>query len=162
MPPVAGVPAGWTQTIKELRLTAGAGVLTVPVPADSYTAPLRWQADTGLPGTMVGGYFIGPIQGGQAFVDAYGLSKTAMYLNWLWQDSGTGSNNPAGLQASGTVPQPAQAVAWIKATAVSAVIAVTSPDSPLATYLTSLLGPPATHSGGVLGWTVPPGYGSQG
>ncbi|MCW2929663.1 MAG: hypothetical protein JWM19_625 [Actinomycetia bacterium] len=162
MTPVPGVPAGWAQTIRGLRLPASAGVLTVPVPADSYTAPLRWQADTGLPASMVGGYFIGPVQGGQAFVDAYGLSKTAQYLDWLWQDSGTGSNNPAGLQASGAVPQPGQAVAWIKATQVSAVVAVTSPGSPLATYLTSLLGPPATHSGGVLGWAVPAGYGSQG
>jgi hypothetical protein len=160
--PMTGVPAGWTQEIQELRLPGGAGVLTVPVPADSYTTPLRWQADTGLPASMVGGYFIGPIQGGQAFVDAYGLSKTAQYLNWLWQRSGTGPFNPAGLQASGMMPQPAQAVAWIKATQVSAVVAVTSPGSPLATYLNSLLGPPAEHSGGVLGWAVPPGYGSQG
>jgi hypothetical protein len=162
MAPVAGVPAGWTQTMQELRLPGGAGVLTVPVPADSFTTPLRWQADTGLPTSLVGGYFIGPVQGGQAFVDAYGLSKTAQYLNWLWQDSGTGSFSSAGLQASGMVPQPAQAVAWIKAAQVSAVVAVTGENSPLARYLTSLLGPPAVQSGSVLGWAVPPGYGSPG
>src|SRR5258708_30583469 len=126
MPPVAGVPAGWTQTIKELRLTAGAGVLTVPVPADSYTAPLRWQADSGLPASMVGGYFIGPIQGGQAFVDAYGLSKTAQYLNWLWQRSRTGPFNPPRLQASGMMPPPAHALPRIKATPLPAVVALTS------------------------------------
>jgi hypothetical protein len=157
---VAGVPAGWVHVLTDLRLPEGAGVLTVPVPTASFATPMRWQADTGLPTSVVGGAFIGPADGGQAFVGAYGLSKTAQYLNWLWQGSGTGSFNPAGLQASGMVPQPAQAVAWIKATQVSAVVAVTSPGSPLATYLNSLLGPPAEHSGGVLGWTVPPGYGS--
>ena len=162
MTPVAGVPAGWTQTIRGLRLPGGAGVLTVPVPADSFTTPLRWQADTGLPASMVGGYFIGPVQGGQAYVDAYGLSKTAQYLDSLWQDSGTGPYSPVGLQESGAAPQPAQAVAWIRATQVSAVIAVTSPGSPLARYLTSLLGSPSVQSGSVLGWAVPPGYGSPG
>jgi hypothetical protein len=162
MTPVAGVPAGWTQTMRELRLPGGAGVLTVPVPSDSYPAPMRWQADTALPASMVGGYFIGPVQGGQAYVDAYGLSKTALYLNWLWQDSGTGSYSPAGLQASGNAPKPAEAVAWIEAAQVSAVVAVTSPDSPLARYLTGLLGPPTAQSGGVLGWAVPAGYRSQG
>jgi hypothetical protein len=135
----------------------GGSVLTVPVPADSFTSPLRWQADTGLPASMVSGYFIGPVQGGQAFVGAYGLSSTALYLNWLWQESGTGSYSPAGLQASGKVPQDAQAVAWIRATQVSAVVAVTSPDSPLAAYVTSLLGPPVTQSGGVLGWATAAG-----
>ena len=158
----AGVPAGWVQVLTDLRLPDGAGVLTVPVPTASFATPMRWQADTGLPSSVVGGSFIGPVQGGQAYVDAYGLSKTAQYLNSLWEESGVGAYNPAGLQASGSVPPPAQAVAWIKSAQVSAVVAVTSPGSPLAVYLTSLLGPPAARSGGVLGWAIPPGYGSAG
>jgi hypothetical protein len=160
--PVAGVPAGWAKALTDLRLPAGAGVLSVPVPTASFATPMRWQADTGLPSSLVGGAFIGPVQGGQAYVDAYGLSKTALYLNWLWEDSGTGPYNPAGLSEAGAVPPPAQAVAWIKSTQVSAVVAVTTPGSPLAEYLTSLLGAPTARSGDVLAWTIPPSYGSPG
>ena len=31
-----------------LRLPPGANVLVVPIPVRTYTAPLRWQADTGV------------------------------------------------------------------------------------------------------------------
>ncbi len=153
--PTAGVPAGWAQVLTDLRLPGGAGVLTVPAPTASFATPMRWQADTGLPSSLVGGAFIGPVQGGQAFVDEYGLSKTAQYLNWLWQDSGTGAYGSAGLQESAAMPQPAEAITWIKSTQLSAIVAVTTPNSPLAAYLTSLLGPPSAQSGGVLGWSVP-------
>ena len=49
-----------------------------------YTEPLRWQADTGEPASMVGGYFMGPTWSGQAATDGNGLSSEAMYLNQLW------------------------------------------------------------------------------
>jgi hypothetical protein len=154
MTTVAGVPAGWSQVLAQLRVPDGGSVLTVPVPADSFTTPLRWQADTGLPASMVAGYFIGPVAGGQAFAGAYGLSKTSLYLNWLWQDSGTGTVSPAGLQSSSQVQSFEQAATWISDSGVSDVVAVTRPDSPLGEYLTVLLGVPAARSGDVMGWRV--------
>ena len=54
------VPAGWTAAFAALRLPAGADVLVLPIPVRTYTAPLRWQADTGLPSAMYGGYYMGP------------------------------------------------------------------------------------------------------
>jgi hypothetical protein len=43
-----------------LRLPASASVLVVPLPVDTFTEPVRWQAETGEPGAIVGGYFMGP------------------------------------------------------------------------------------------------------
>jgi hypothetical protein len=153
MVPLAGVPAGWSQAITRLG-PDGATVLTVPTPADSFTSPLRWQADTSLPGSMVAGYFIGPVAGGQAFAGAYGLSATSLYLNWLWAASGTEGVSTAGLQSNAKAPPAGMARAWIKSTGVTSVVAVTSPSSPLANYLDQVLGMPSVQSGDVLGWRV--------
>ena len=57
---VAPVPPGWSAAFAALRLPASASVLVVPIPMSTFTEPLRWQADTGEPGSLVGGYFIGP------------------------------------------------------------------------------------------------------
>ena len=54
------VPAGWTATFSALRLPAGAHVLVLPIPVSTFTEPLRWEADTGVPSSMYGGYFMGP------------------------------------------------------------------------------------------------------
>ena len=64
--PVAQVPAGWQATFSALRLPPGAPVLIVPFPSGGQSRVLRWQADTGQPGAMIGGYFIGPTATGQA------------------------------------------------------------------------------------------------
>jgi hypothetical protein len=45
----------------------------------------------------------------------------------------------------------------IRAWRVSAVVAVTRPDSRLGRYLTGLLGPPAVVTGDVLAWRTPGG-----
>jgi len=152
---VAGVPAGWGQVLTDLRLPPSAGVLTVPVPTASFATPMRWQADTGLPASLVGGCFIGPVEGGQAYVDGYGLSKPEQYLNWLWVESGTGAINSAGVSSDAEVQSPMATANWLASSGASAVVAVTSPGSPLASYLTGLLGPPTARSGSVLGWVVP-------
>ena len=52
------LPPGWSAAFAALQLPASATVLTVPVPMSTFTEPLRWQADTGQPATLVGGYFI--------------------------------------------------------------------------------------------------------
>src|SRR5579875_524804 len=60
------VPAGWQAAFARLHLAASAPVLVVPVPVQANTDAMRWQADTGEPGSLIGGYFIGPNGSGQA------------------------------------------------------------------------------------------------
>jgi hypothetical protein len=152
---VAGVPAGWSTTLGSLRLPSDASVLVVPVPTGSFSTPLRWQAASGVPSSLVGGYFIGPAPGGQAYVGGPGLPTGALYLNWLWLESGPGAWRSDGIQVSGRVPAPGAMSAWINSSGVSAVVAVTSYRSPLASYLSSLLGKPAVESATVIAWRVP-------
>jgi len=152
---VEGVPPGWTQVLTALRVPAGGGVLTVPLASGAYPTPMRWQADTGLPADMTAGYFIGPVAGGQAYVGGYGPSATEAYLDALWLESGTGPVDGAGVVASPTAPTPQQAVDWLAQSGLTDVVAVTGLGSPLANYLSSLLGPPATESGSVIGWRIP-------
>jgi hypothetical protein len=150
-----GVPAGWTATFAALRLPAGAHVLVVPVPELTFTEPLRWQADTGVPSSMFGGYFMGPARNGQAATDGAGLPAEGEYLNRLWElSSGGGADLAAARRArppSVTVAQMrAQLVAWHPA----AVVAVTAASSVLGRYLTGLLGHPMVSMGGVIAWRL--------
>ena len=154
---VAGVPAGWSTTLGSLRLPSGASVLVVPVPTGSFPTPLRWQASSGVPSSLAGGFFIGPAPGGQAYVGGPGLPAGALYLNWLWLESGPGAWRSDGLKTSGRPPAPGAMSAWINSSGVSAVVAVTSYRSPLASYLSGLLGEPAVESGTLIAWRVPGG-----
>jgi hypothetical protein len=150
-----GVPAGWAQALAGLRLPYGASVLALPVPSGNFTAPLRWQADTGMPSAMVGGYFIGPARGGEAYVGGPGLPAAAKYLNWMWMDSGPGLEQaPPGLESMALAVPAGQVKAWIVSSGLSAVAAVTRADSPLAFYLDRMFGQPAAQSGGVIAWRV--------
>ncbi len=154
----AAVPAGWSTAITDLRLPAGAHVLVVPIPVSTFTEPLRWQADTGQPASVVGGYYMGPTWSGQAATDGNGLSSEAMYLNQLWATSAHANvAMVATLPAYGIYPDALQMRAQLKGWKVSAVVAVTAPASPLGRYLTALLGPPAEHAGQVLAWRFSPG-----
>jgi hypothetical protein len=150
------VPAGWARAMADLHLPYGASVLTLPAPSGTFTAPLRWQADTGMPSAMVGGYFIGPVSGGQAYVGGPGMPAAVKYLNWMWLDSGPGIERTPGLETSGLVVPPRLVKAWMVSSGLSAVVVVTRADSPLAYYLDHLLGPPAAQSGTVIGWRVHP------
>jgi hypothetical protein len=158
------VPPGWPAAFAALHLPASAAVLTVPVPMSTFTEPLRWQADTGQPATLVGGYFMGPAWNGRAYTDGNGLPQAGRYLNILWTESATGlppsitgrtpaSANPASpgyvrIEAVNAKRMLAQIAAWH----VSAVVAVTLRDSILGHYLTNLLGPPSVVIGDVLAW----------
>jgi hypothetical protein len=153
----APVPAGWSATFSTLRLPDDAHVLVVPIPVATFTRPLRWQADTGQPASMVGGYYMGPTWTGQAATDGNGLSSEAMYLNQMWAESAHVSvANLATLPVNEIYPSVQQMDAQIKAWHVSAVVAVTSGHSVLGRYLIGWLGPPAAHSGQVLAWRVRP------
>jgi len=160
------VPAGWSAAFASLHLPVSATVLTVPVPMSTFTEPLRWQADTGQPATLVGGYFMGPAWNGRAYTDGNGLSQAGRYLNFLWAESGTGlpASLTGGVPASARPGSPSYApiaavnprrmLAQIAAWHVTAVVAVTARDSVLGDYLTSLLGPPSVVVGNVMAWNT--------
>jgi hypothetical protein len=149
------VPPGWTTAFSALRLAPGAHVLVVPIPVATYTAPLRWAADTGEPASMTGGYFMGPTWAGPAATDGNGLSSEAMYLNQLWaQSAGVPVGSVATLPVNGIYPDAVQMRAQFASWKVSAIVADTSSGSSFGHYLTGLLGPPAVRAGQVLGWCL--------
>ena len=162
------LPAGWSQVLARLQLTPGARVLAVPVPINYLTPVMRWQADTGQPAAMIGGYFIGPGQGGQAYINGAGVKPTAWYLDQLWA-AGLQPASPfvnaarladlptataAGPAPVPAGPGPAQVAADLGSWQPNAVVADAAPGSPLGRYLTHLLGRPTVQSGSVLGWRL--------
>jgi hypothetical protein len=164
---VTPLPFGWESTFAALNLRPGAPVLIVPVPTNILTAAQRWQADTGQPDSIVGGYFIGPGAGGQAYIGGNGVSPVAWHMNELWA-SGLPGTSPfaaaavgAGLPVAipgggpapvGKAPPIAQVKAALAAWHPEAVVAVTAVRSPLAAYLVKLLGPPTIQTGIMLAW----------
>ena len=143
--PVAQPPAGWQATFSELRLPSDAPVLILPFPSGNDSQVLRWQAATGQPGAMIGGYFIGPSSTGQAtfFFQGHGLpAQVAGYLNALEQ-----GRNPR-------APSDAEIRSVIASWKTAAIVAVTSARSPVDRLLTRLYGSPATHIDGVVSWRL--------
>ena len=138
------VPAGWQETFAKLHLAPDARVLVVPVPYSREPQALRWQADTGEPGSLIGGYFIGPDQKGRARRYGTGRRETAKILDALWRASRRDRHPP--------LPQVIRSdlAYWRPA----AVVAVTSPDSRLARLLSEFFGPPALQTGGVISWRL--------
>ena len=67
-----------------LRLAPGARVLVVPIPDNHFSQPMRWQADTGEPASMIGGFFLGPNQAGRTKVSPGPAGTDAQYLDPLW------------------------------------------------------------------------------
>jgi len=161
------VPPGWSAAFAALRLPATASVLVVPVPMSTFTEPLRWQADTGEPRSLAGGYFMGPDRHGKAYIDGRGTPAAGMYLNAIWTYSQAGLPRalagavPGGGRPGSPVHVPARTVTdtqmreQIRAWQVSAVVAVARPGSRLGRYLTALLGPPAVVTGDVIAWRLP-------
>jgi len=137
------LPAGWSAAFAALHLSPDARVLVVPVPTATLTAAMRWQADTGEPGSLIGGYFTGPAWNGRAYVEGNGVPATAQYLDSLWT---------AGPRAA--APSPVQLKTDLDTWRPAAVVAVTSPGSALGRYLVRLFGRPPIHSGRVLAWRL--------
>lgn len=141
---VTPVPAGWQAVFSKLDLASSATVLVVPVPYSHRPEAMRWQATTGDPGSLVGGWFIGPAPDGQAVVEYFGPPETtalAKYMDALW----SGQRHPY-------PPTPQQTQAAIAYWRPAAVVAVTSPGSRLGQFLTGLFGPPGIRAGAVLAW----------
>jgi hypothetical protein len=141
--PVSPVPAGWQTAFARLRLTPDARVLVVPVPDSAYSQPLRWQADTGEPSSLIGGYFLSPGPTGQA---TFGMGRTqtaGYYLDWLWQDrQRVTAWSPRLIRSALAYWRPA------------VVVAVTGEGSQLGRFLTGLVGRPAFGVGQVVAWRL--------
>jgi hypothetical protein len=147
---VPAVPPGWQAAFARLRLAPDARVLTVPVPTARIpqVEVMRWQAETGEPATMIGGFFVGPDKTGQERINIPGPATTAAdYLDSLWDPRAHASPLPPGLMRS-------VLAYWRPA----AVIAVTSRDSQLGHYLTGLFGRPSFAVGQVLAWQLGTGH----
>jgi hypothetical protein len=141
--PVSPVPAGWPVAFSRLRLAPDARVLVVPVPDGSFSQPLRWQADTGEPGSLIGGYFLGPGPTGQATFGMGPTQPAAYYLDWLWSvRRHVSAWSPRLIRSALGYWRPA------------AVVAVISEDSQLGRFLTGLLGRPAFQVGEVVVWRL--------
>ncbi len=145
---VGQAPAGWQAAFARLRLASGAHVLVIPDLRDG----MRWQAGTGVPGSMVGGGdFIEPDRTGHATSYIYNRLSTAKYLTTLWQGS------PSGRAPSQSLIRKDLAY-W----QLAAIVTVTGRNSRLARFLTGEFGPPAVTVGSVLAWRIrsgqpPPG-----
>jgi hypothetical protein len=139
--PVQPVPAGWQAAFARLDLASSARVLIVPVPLISQTSAMRWQADTGEPRTLAGGYFVTASPTGQAIFSIGPPAYAAEYLNRLWAGR-------ARLQRDALVRS---ALAYWRP---AAIVAVTPTASRLGQFLIGLLGPPAFRTGGVLVWRL--------
>jgi len=138
----------------------------VPVPMSTFTEPLRWQADTGEPRSLVGGYFMGPGPHGRGYIDGKGTPPAGVYLNAMWVFSQAGRPQAAGGRAPNAPPSATGSLLvksvtstkmreQIRAWKVSAVVAVTTPGSRLGRYLTSILGSPAVVAGDMTAWRIP-------
>jgi hypothetical protein len=143
---VPQVPAGWQATATRLQLPPDAPVLILPFPSDSYSQAMRWQADTGWPESMIGGYFLGPNATGQGvfyFSNHNEQTHVAHYLNSLW----TGQNRRSG-------PSIKELRAVFGYWRPAAIVVVT-PRPPIVRVLTQLFGGPTSHAGEVLSWRLP-------
>jgi hypothetical protein len=139
---VSPVPAGWQATFARLRLARDAPVLVVPLALGAAPQSLRWYAETGEPGSMIGGYFIGPDRTGRG--RTYGGSQgkaAATSVDAMWLDP-----------AHGRGPSPAELRRYLAEWHPAAVVAVTRRNSRLGRLLVSVLGPPGLAIGRVLGW----------
>ena len=143
--PAAQVPAGWDRVFTQLHLAPDSSVLVVPVPYSQQGEAMLWQADSGQPGKLVAGWFLGPGPSGRAGASYWGPSYTTravFCLDALWQDKDPGPGCARNLGLALRYWHPA------------AVVADTGPGTPLVRFLIGLLGAPATRDGQLLGWRI--------
>jgi hypothetical protein len=174
------LPPGWSTVFDRLNLAPNSRVLVLPLPRPSETLPLRWFADSGEPSAMIGGYFIGTGEGGQARLGPQMSRRVPEYLNYLWSE-GVPLSSPYRAEAdiaSGEwtylskrgwpVPHTQAALAAMASWRTQAVVADAKVSSPLGIYLVQLLGPPSVQVDDLIAWrnpdlTQPPsrGHGSH-
>jgi hypothetical protein len=138
------VPAGWDTVFTRLHLSPNASVFVVPLPYSQHAEAMRWQADTGQPGELVAGWFLGPTPSGRATSSYWGprfTVRTVLCLDALWQGAAAPSSDCAtALRSALGYWHPA------------AVVADTAPGTPLGRFLIKILGKPAIQDGQLLAW----------
>jgi len=145
-------PAGWGAALAKLRLRPGASVLVLPFNAAIKTRanPMEWQALSGAPISLVGGYCIVPDQHGRAVMCNTGRTLTpaqhASVRRMTWLDL-----NKPGWRAPSRATMAAAISAWHPA----AVVTAQNPHSRLGRYLIRYFGPPTVHEGVMMGWRLP-------
>ncbi len=156
------LPHGWRATYASLHLTKTSPVMLVPYPWAATSQVLRWQAETGVPATIVGGDFITPgAKGREARAGRTGETRTSAYIDYL-ATGGSGALAPA-CQPGWTPlsppckPSVAEVRADMAAKDPAAIMAVIRPGSSVWTYLVYLFGPPTSRRGKVYGWKLTPG-----
>ncbi|HEY9241095.1 MAG TPA: hypothetical protein VIP48_03875 [Streptosporangiaceae bacterium] len=139
---VAPVPAGWQTVFARLQLARNAPVLVVPTASGQAPQALRWYAETGQPGSMSGGYFIGPDHTGRGRMYGGRQAKAAATsINAMWLDPVHGQRLSS-----------AQFRGYLARWRPAAVVAVTRRTSRLGRLLSAVLGRPGFAAGRVLGW----------
>ena len=137
-------PTGWRATFAALHLEKSDRVLIAPFPWEGATQVMRWQAVTGEPATMIGGDFIAAgAPGNQNRAGRAGLTPTTTYMDDLYLG-----------ETGAAAPSTAQIHADLAAMKPAAVVADTSPGTPLGRFLIRLFGPPTTQIHAVLGWRL--------
>jgi len=137
------VPAGWDTVFTRLRLPADASVLVVPAPYSQQGEAMLWQADTGQPGELTAGWFLGPLPSGHGASAYWGprfTIETVVCLDALWQGKATDPGCATAVRTALRYWHPA------------AVAADTGPGTRLGRFLTGILGKPAVQDGQMLGW----------
>jgi hypothetical protein len=137
----AGVPEFFTDT--QRWVPAGSTVLVLPYPTGTQTQPLAWQAAANMAFQMPGGYFIGPVPGGQAYVSGPGPLPLAATMIKIEQGKAAPVVTPA-LRAEFR-----QEIGYWGA---RAVVAGPGTRPALATFIEGLLQRPPIRTGGVLLW----------
>jgi hypothetical protein len=144
------VPAGYAATWTAMHLAHNARVLVVPVPNGALTNPLRWYADRGYPQQMIGGDFIDASKRGRT--SRSGRSAETQLGDYLNSLLGFPPPAPVVVRQPTQAQVRAQMAVWNPA----AIVANTSPDSPLGIFLIKEFGRPTVQEHKWLGWLLSP------
>ncbi len=139
-------PPGFRTAVAALHLQSGAPVLVLP-PVKGLA--MEWQATSGVPISLVGGYCIVPDRSGQAVeCDTYRVLTPDEHLTLIRIDL-------LSMNKHGDLDPPAVAMAsTITDLRPAAILAAASSQSLLGRYLTSFFGRPTVRSGQMLGWRL--------
>jgi hypothetical protein len=151
--PVVPLPVGWQATFTDLHLPDDAPVLVLPMSMAGESYAMRWQAATGDPGAMIGGYYLGPNASGQVgftFSVRDTQTKVERYLNDLW----LGYRNDHWFLGQRFVPSPELIRTELGALHTAAIVVPARPGWPIASLLTRVYGQPTFNVGGVLSWRL--------
>lgn len=144
--PAAQPPKGWSTVYSRLGAGPEARVLVVPVPYAHAPDAMRWQAESGRPGQLVAGWFLGVNAHGQAVTRYWGpppAGQAVLCLDALAR----------GAAAPGCATAVRGALSYWRP---DAVVADTPDGSPAGRLLTGILGRPAARAGTMLGWRYLP------